>query len=198
MAKKQEVLIDKDGRKIPVEYIDPNIIDRHKLVEDLYQESLKMRLMIKNFKQRTRELVKKYLITIAEQHGEKWKGNTAILDFSGNIKIDIGVSEVLEFDEKLQIAKQKIDKCINEWSGGSSKEIVVLIQDAFKVDKKGKLDTSKILGLRRHKFDGSLWKDAMELIADSITVSNTKKYINFYKRINEDEWQLIQLNWSKY
>ena len=47
------------------------------------------------------------------------------------------------------MAKALVDECIQDWSAGSRDEIKVLVNDSFYVDKTDKINTQRILGLRR-------------------------------------------------
>jgi len=200
MARKRkevkQTMIDPNGNTIPVEYLDPNLVMRDQLVNSLFSQAIQHRMILQNFKQSVKEQVKQYLNDLANQYNEDWKGNTAIYNFAQDRQIEINISEFQQFDEKLQIAKQKIDKCVSAWSEGSRKEIKTLITDVFQLDKKGNINTKRVLGLRQYKFDDPLWTEAMELISDSIVVSNTKQYINFKKKNKEGKWINISLNWS--
>ena len=103
---------------------------------------------------------------------------------------------VLAFDERLQTAKELIDSCLIRWSDGASMNLVAVVLEAFKVDKKGKLDVRRILELRRYEITDEEWSRAMDAISDSITVQNTRRYIRFYERVGDDEWRMIPLDWS--
>ena len=100
----------------------------------------------------------------AEQYGAKVggnKGNLTITTYDGRYKVQRQVSETLVFDERLQAAKALIDECITEWTEGSRDEIRALINDAFQVDKEGRINTGRVLSLRRLKIDDERWRQAM-------------------------------------
>ena len=92
------------------------------------------------------------------------------------------------FDEKLQIAKKKIDECIHEiLKDVNSIDGQQLINNAFEVDKKGEVNPRKILVLRSYNITHPKWIEAMEIIAESIEIVSTKEYIRFYTRDNIQE-----------
>ncbi len=80
------------------------------------------------------------------------------------------------------MAKSLIDECIHEWMKGSNKNIQALVQDAFKVDKQGKVSVERILGLRRLNIEDERWDRAMDAISDSIQITGSKRYIRVYQR----------------
>lgn len=114
------------------------------------------------------------------------KGNVTLMSFDGRLKIQRNMADNIRFDEKLQVAKQLIDECLEEWTVDSRDEVKVIINKAFEVDKQGKLSTSKILALRNLKIEHPKWKLAMTAIADSIEVIGSKAYLRFFKRNDEN------------
>lgn len=99
------------------------------------------------------------------------------------------------FDERLQAAKQLIDECIIDWSQGSRDEIKVLVQAAFQTDKEGKINTGRVLALRRLDIRDEKWQKAMQAISESLQVVGSKEYVRFYERIGEsDQYRPIALD----
>ena len=108
------------------------------------------------------------------------------------------MNENIIFDERLQIAKDLIDDCINDWSQDSRSEIRALIQDAFYVGKSGQINRNRILGLRRLDIQDERWQKAMQAISDSIQVSDSKSYVRIYQRDpkDADKYNMINLDIS--
>ena len=124
----------------------------------------------------------------ADQYGAKIggnKGNVQLLSFDGSLKIQRNIAEHIVFDERLQAAKQLIDECLKEWTEDGRDEIKAIINNAFNVDKKGEISTTKILGLKRSEIDHPTWLKAMQAISDSINIAGSKSYLRFYKRNDE-------------
>jgi hypothetical protein len=67
------------------------------------------------------------------------------LSFDGSLKIQRNIAEHIVFDERLQAAKQLIDECLKEWTTDGRDEIKAIINQAFNVDKKGEISTTKFL-----------------------------------------------------
>ncbi len=122
------------------------------------------------------------------------KGNVQLVSYDGRFKVLRAIAEHMVFDERLQVAKALIDECIQEWSQGSRDEIKVLINDAFQTDKQGKLNTARILGLRRHNINHPKWKQAMEAISDSVQVSGSKAYIRVYEKQEDGSYRQLGLD----
>ena len=110
------------------------------------------------------------------------KGNVTLISFDGRFKLRRQISENLSFDERLQAAKALIDECIKDWTQGSRTELQALVNDAFQVDKEGRINTGRILGLRRLKIEDDRWLRAMDAISDSLQVTGTTAYVRLYER----------------
>ncbi len=151
------------------------------LAEALHQE-------MKTFKSMSFDDVAAFVQISADQYGAKIggnKGNVQLLSFDGSLKIQRNIAEHIVFDERLQAAKHLIDECLKEWTTDGRDEIKAIINQAFNVDKKGEISTTKILGLKRIEIDHPTWLKAMQAISDSINIAGSKSYLRFYKRNDE-------------
>lgn len=124
------------------------------------------------------------------------KGNIGLNSYDGKYKVQLAISENIVFDERLQIAKTLIDECIHEWSEGSNDNIKALINDAFNVDKAGKINTNRVLGLRRLDITDKKWLKAMDAISDAVQVTDTKEYMRFYERDENGTYHQVSLDFS--
>ncbi|MCH4573116.1 MULTISPECIES: DUF3164 family protein [Achromobacter] len=144
--------------------------------------------------------VESFVAISQEQYGVRAggkKGNVTLTSYSGRYKVVRQVQERLTFDERLQAAKALIDECIMDWSEGSRDEIKVLVNDAFRVDQEGQINTGRVLGLRRLEIKDEKWQRAMTAISDSVRVDGSKPYIRFYERAEgSDEYVAIPLDFA--
>lgn len=124
------------------------------------------------------------------------KGNTTLLSFDGKHKVQLAVSDNLVFDERLQVAKSLIDECLHEWTADSNDNIKAIINNAFQVDKEGKINTRRVLGLRSLQISDEKWLKAMNAISDATQVVSSKEYIRVYERDDEGKYQQISLDFS--
>ncbi len=190
--------IDAVGNPVPVKYIDPVDKRRDKLVEKEIRQAFLLQERMAKFKSAVLADIGKYLDWLAIQHGEKALspgGNYILTGFSGNKRLQIKVNKVIEFDERLQLAKKKIDACLERWSEGASDNFKVVVFDAFKVDRKGNVDTKRILGLRKLKIQDKKWNEAMDLITDAITITGNRSYLMFQTKPHKDaEWETVRLD----
>jgi len=123
--------------------------------------------------------------------------NLSLTSYDGLKQVCIQQNKVMEFDENLQIAKAKIDRCFEQWTDGARVELKAVIDRYFRVGKKGFIDKNNILGLFQLNIDEPMWKEAMELIKASISESTKKEYLLLKIRTDtKTEWQTINLNFN--
>ena len=94
-------------------------------------------------------------------------------------------------------AKVLIDECIREYAEGSRPELLTIINAAFDTDKAGNISTTRVLGLRRLKIDDPKWQRAMDALSDSLQVHTSKAFVRVYRRQENDEYTLINLDIAK-
>jgi hypothetical protein len=189
---------DTQGRQVPLDAIKPIDMERHKLVGEIVDKARALNQSIAQFKADAFGDIAAFVQLSAEQYGAKVggdKGNVTLVSFDGRYKVQRAISETLAFDERLQAAKALIDECIHEWSEGARKEIRALINDAFQVDSSGKINTGRVLGLRRLDIEHAKWKSAMQAISDAVQVTGSKSYVRVYERIGTtDQYRPIPLD----
>jgi hypothetical protein len=188
---------DSRGRLVPVEMVSDIDKLRDQTVKEIAAKALETRDKLTAFKATIREELTSFLSLSAERYEKKYggqKGNVTLTSYDGSLRLILAVNEGIFFDERLQVAKDIIDNCIMRWSEGSRDEIRALVADAFYVDKTGKLNTSRILGLRRLNIQDPQWQQAMEAISDSIQISGSKEYLRIYTRNKDGKYEQVPLD----
>ncbi len=188
--------LDGAGLEVPEKYIKDSDKSRDQLVSRLVGKAKQLNMVITNAKRQMEQEIANYLQDTALREGEEWVGGTTLWDFSMDQAISIKIAKRWTFDEKLNLAKQKIDKCIESWSAGSDEKIITLVNRAFKVDSKGEVDAREIISLRQYNFTDELWKEAMDLIADSQKVQSTKTYFYFQEAQPDGKLKSIVLDFA--
>jgi len=194
-----EYWLDQRGSLVPSEKIGELDKLRDDVVREMLGTALPLSDALRKAKASVYSTLDTFLAMSSEQYGVKrkgTKGNVTLLTFDGRYKVALCYNDVFAFDERLQTAKELIDSCLIRWADGASANLVAVVKEAFRVDKKGKLDVRRILELRRYEIHDDQWQRAMEAISDSITVQNTRRYVRFYERHGEDEWRQVALDWS--
>lgn len=187
---------DASGNLVPLSKIKPIDLARDELVLQMVEEAKHVNTEIAEFKSGVFADILAFVDLSAEQYDVKLggkKGNVTLYSFDGRFKVQLAISETLVFDERLQAAKALIDSCINSWNMDDNAR--VLINDAFRVDKEGKINTGRVLGLHRLNIADEAWKRAMAAIGDSVQVAGSKRYVRFYERVGDSEkYEAIRLN----
>jgi hypothetical protein len=192
-----QYMTDSQGRLVPAELVPEIDKLRDQTVRRIADEAMKMKEVLAEFKQRIRDDITTFVELSAAQYGKTWggqKGNITLTSYDGHYRLVVAIADAITFDERLQVAKEIIGECLNRWSSGAKPEIRMLVNDAFQVDKTGKISTTRVLGLRRLDITDPAWQKAMKAISDSIQVSTTKQYLRFYERDKSGEYQAIPLD----
>jgi hypothetical protein len=187
-----------DGHLVPEAAIKPIDALRDLLVQNIVQNAKVASNELAQLRDDALSEIDDFVGQSASEYGVQLggnKGNLELISFDGCQKVTRHVADHITFDEQLQIAKELIDRCIIRWSETSDVNLAVVAQDAFQVDKSGKVSTSRVLGLRKHNIDDGEWKKAMEAISNSVTKTGSKVYVRIYERKTpQDEWQPVSLN----
>lgn len=189
---------DGQGRLVPKENIKELDLTRDSLVQHLVDNAMDLQKRMMDYKSMAMKETNAFVELSAMEYDVKLggrKGNLTLYSFDTKRKVQVQVSEYLVFDEQLQVAKSMIDKCLNTWTEGSRTEIKTIINDAFQVDKEGRINTKRILELRRIKIEDALWLKAMDAITNSLKVVGSKSYFRVYERDTVDgPWRAIALD----
>lgn len=178
------------GELTPLSAIKPEHIEEDELVRRLSARAAEINQQLADFRSEIFGEVTAYRQLLAEKYGLTRggkKGNITLSTVDTSLRLTIQVADTLTFGPELEVAKELIDSCIRRWSEGSNDNIRALIDQAFQVDKQGKLNTDRILGLRRLKIsdDTGEWEKAMGVIADAVRVMSSKEHARFY-RVDRD------------
>ncbi|MFH1157076.1 MAG: DUF3164 family protein [Pseudomonadota bacterium] len=194
----QDYMEDGQGRLVHKDNV--KIIDkmRDELVRGLVARALDLQLAMIDFKTIAMDEIDAFVDQSAREYDVRMggkKGNLTLYTYDMNYMIKIQIAEYLVFDERLQIAKKMIDGCFTNWTTDSRSEIKTIINDAFSVNQEGKINTRRILALRRLEIADPLWQNAMLAISESLQVAGSKSYMRIYQRIEQTKaWQVISLD----
>ncbi|MBU4273990.1 MAG: DUF3164 family protein [Planctomycetes bacterium] len=187
------------GSMVPIERIKEIDLVRDKFVLDVAKRAQSVSTMLAEFKQLLAGDIQAFLELSAEKYGADMggaRGNLSLTSYDGRYRVMRCVADRLEFNEQLQAAKVLIDQCLREWTSGGDSRVRALIDQAFQVDKKGRINSKRILALRQLKIEDETWQKAMEAIGDAVTVTGSCTYYRLYERDDKGEYQQIQLDFS--
>ena len=183
-------MLDAQGRLVPEKAVREIDKLRDQTVRKIVEQAIALNKAMAAFKASTFSDIAAFVATSADQFGVEMggnKGNVTLRSYDGRYKIERAVQERVEFDERLQAAKELIDECITAWGAKASDELRALVRDVFKVDQQGRVSTYRILGLKRYAFQDPKWQRAMEAIAQSLTVVGSATYVRIYQRVGDTD-----------
>ncbi len=188
---------DSQGRLVPESTVSDIDKARDELVGEIVNGAKKLSDTLGQFKAGVMGDIAAFIELSAERFGVKVggsKGNVSLTSFDGRYKVQRAINDHLVFDERLLVAKELIDGCIHAWSEGSRDEIKALINDAFQVDRAGRINTNRILSLRRLDIKDEQWQQAMRAIGESLQVAGSKAYVRIYERQADGSYKQVNLD----
>jgi len=188
--------VDPSGNAIPIKYVKKYDKRLDQVVTRLAGHARRASGAIVKLKEKAFDDVAQFIRDAEKMYGmtvRTAQGNKVLTDFSNTLKIEIKVNKIIDFDNRLQMAKGIIDVCLKRWSEGSDDKIKLIVDRAFSVDNKGRLDRDRILDLRNIDIKDPDWKQAMDLINESIRIVGKRTYIRFWEKKN-GTWCTIPLD----
>ena len=186
---------DTKGHLVPESTIRPVDKLEDQLVKKLMGYADDLSAQIARFKGHCFDDVAAFMALIAEQYGATMggpKGNVRFTSYDGCLKVELAVADNLSFGPQLQVAKELIDRCINDWASDARPEIRALVEHAFRTDAAGKVNRDAIFSLRRLQIEDPRWQEAMTAITDSIRIIGSKSYFRFYRRADpQAKWEPV-------
>jgi hypothetical protein len=191
-------LRDAKGNLVPLASVKAADLLMDETVREMVAGAGELSARVRGFKADTFERVGDLQALLAQQYdaavGGK-KGNLTLQSFDGCQKVQVQVSDLLEFGPELQAAKALIDECLRQWATGSSAEMQALVTRAFSVDKQGQINRAELFMLLRVESADERWLRAMAAIRDSIRVVGSRTYLRFYDRPAPDApWRAVPID----
>ncbi len=198
MPRKETTMIDSRGREIPISYVKAHDRAKDRVVKSIQKQADDLSARLAKFREDSLSRIMAYVRKCGEEYdvtmgGEK--GNITLRSFNGLTKVQLAIQDNVEFDERLAIAQKLITEYLEEISKGADPALIQLVHKAFYADAQGRLRTGQVLGLRTINIKHPKWRQAMDIIVDSISVQSSRQYVRVYQRdTTEAPWQMIQLN----
>ena len=176
---------DATGKYVPVETVKPQHRLEDETVRKIVGFARDLSAQIGRFRGHTMTDLGEFDALLEQEYGAKRggrKGNRTYQTLDGLLKVQVQVSDFIDFGPELQTAKSVIDECLNEWTAESRAEIRAVVTRAFDTDKAGKINRSEIFTLLRLDIEDPRWKRGQDAIRDAMRVVGSKEYVRFYER----------------
>jgi len=172
---------------------DMVIIDKQledEVVERLTAGAIDLQVLLLRFKAQAFEECYGFVDLLRQKYNMERitskSGTVTLKSFDGTKVVEIQVAKLISFDQKLSLAKEKIDEYLTLKTIGADAEIQTLITRVFDVKNGGKVDAKQILSLKAYQITHPLWIEAMAMIDDATEIAGTKSYIRFKHRKNDE------------
>lgn len=198
-----EFWTDEAGNRIPANRVSKAEKLRDKEAYTLANKALKVSAGLAAFKAEVMKTCNEVVKTVLAElkRAPNKKGNYTWYNFDQTIKVECDVNEAIRFDPLLiETAKDLLLEVISANIQGDDfiKDIVI---DAFQTTS-GKLDTRRVLGLRKHtskiktKSIREQWEEAMKVIDGAVTRPDSKTYYRVSVKDDQGEFQVIPLDFA--
>lgn len=192
---------DGKGGWQPIETIKAQHLLEDETVRKIVSFALPLSEQVSRFKQHTFDDIGDFEAILSQEYGAKVggrKGNKTLMTVDGLLKVQVAVSDRIDFGPEMQIAKELFDECLNEWSADARAELRGLVTDAFSTDKEGKINRALVFMLLRRESEDPRWKRGQDAIRDAMRVVGSTIYVRSYKRATHDApWEAITIDLAK-
>ena len=199
---KDQIWKDETGMTIPVNRVTKAERLTERKTAQIVKKALDLNSRLKDFKRFIKDTAKEIYNAHLKENGGKektdYKGNFTFYNFDRSVKVEVNVSEPIEFDDiHIQLAQEKLQEFLENNINADNEFIKQLVLDAFKT-RRGKLDTKRVLNLTRYvdKVKDPLFKEAVELINKSIRRRPSRMYFRVFVKDDNGSYQNIDLNLS--
>ncbi|SDW75376.1 Protein of unknown function [Sulfitobacter pontiacus] len=192
---------DGKGGLQPIENIAARDLLQDETTRKIIGHAIPLSDQVARFKEHTFDDIGAFEAILAQEYGATFggkKGNKTLMTVDQLYKVEVRIADQINFGPELQIAKQLVDECLNEWSAESRPEIRSIVTRAFNTDKAGQINRAEIFMLLRLEITDARWQEAMRAIKDAIRIVGSKTYVRCSKRDSHDApWQAITIDLAK-
>jgi hypothetical protein len=192
-------LINSKGSQIPTNLIPPLEVIRDEEVRTVVEIAKGLREDIRTVKQDIMERISSYIELSYDTYGITpggKKGNMTLLSYDNRLKITIQMNESIVFNEQLQIARELLAECLREWTKDGRDELKAFVEEAFRVDKQGRINTYQVMRLLKIESTDPRFQKAQAAIRSAITTVDAKEYIRIHEKNKVGHWEHINLNFA--
>lgn len=189
---------DHRGNAVPREYVPSSDKKKESKVAKLFGKADKLSKQLQDFKIEAFEecdAIYSEMLAAANIKATARKGNYSVMSFDKSVKVEINVSDRIDFDDNITLSQLKLNEFILLKTKGADHELAALVNNAF-TTRKGRLDKARVFSLLELNITHPIWIEAMELIRKSITVNSTVRYMEFARKTKEGKYEAVKLNFA--
>lgn len=194
-------MTDGKGALVPIELIKPQHLLEDETVRKVMGYAGALSSQVSRFKQHTFEDLGDFDAMLEQHYGATKggpKGNRTYQTYDGLMKIEIRVSDLIDFGPALQVGKTLLDECLTEWSADSRPEVRALITKTFNTDKEGQVNRALLFILMNLEVEDPRFQEAQKALREAIRVVGAKTYQRILKRDSIDApWETVTIDLAK-
>ena len=190
---------DSQERLVPIRRVKAADLERDRLVRGLVTQAEELHAALAGFREQAMEEIDQFVERAANEYGSTMvggdKGNITLASYDGRLRVQISVTEHMQFDERLEVARKLIKECLDRWGRTANSKVKALVREALRVDKRGHVDAKRLLALRKLDMEGDeQWDKAMKALSDSVSVARSKRYVRVQRRTEKGGYETITLS----
>jgi len=179
-------MTDRFGDQIPVRLISAYDRRRDQLVRRIAKRYEEAQAVLERVKAQTlQDLDTLEQLALADAGVKDFKsraGNTTVTSYDGLISVQCKNRVFSGMDERSKIAKQMLDDFVAELTEGQEKEDIVRIVNSLLDTRSGEINRTAALRIIGLNLKSEKFRQAKDLLADSMYASLSKTYIYVEKR----------------
>lgn len=179
-------MTDRFGDQIPVRLISAYDRRRDQLVRRIAKRYEDAQAVLERVKAQTlQDLDTLEQLALADAGVKDFKsraGNTTVTSYDGLISVQCKNRVFSGMDERSKIAKQMLDDFVAELTEGQEKEDIVRIVNSLLDTRSGEINRTAALRIIGLNLKSEKFRQAKDLLADSMYASLSKTYIYVEKR----------------
>lgn len=197
---KDKTWTDESGATVPVTYISNATRLRERNAATLVHSAKVVNKQLLEFKKLMEKLCGDVFAKTMEEYKGKTetKGNFTWFNFDRSFKIEVSISERIDFDDlAITAAKGKLDAFLNENLDAKMEFLKDMVVDVFSTSR-GRIDSKKVMQLMKYrtKISHPLFQEAINILTDGIRKPGSRTYFRIWERDKDGEYKLIELNFS--
>lgn len=199
-TKKDQYWIDEAGNRIPRNRLTAREVDNEVKITKLLNGAQGINKRLADYKKEIYQLTSGMVKSFMDEKGlsSMGKGNVTLYNFDRTVKIEVSISDRIEFDDlTIKACKEKFDQFLNNSIDEKQDYIKEMVTDAF-TTRRGQLDSKKVMSLMRWetKVKDVLFQEALKLLRESIRRPDSRTYYRVWLKDETGEFQNIDLNFS--
>lgn len=190
---------DKNGAEIPSKYLPKVEKQKHAEALRIHKKAKELSKKLADFKAEVFAAADQLYQQMLDEKNIKLRNNTrggySISTTDKSVKIEIAISETISFDERIDVAQKLINEYLEDKTKGADQDLTILVNEAFRTNR-GRLDTKRILGLMKLTINHEKWKKAIDLIKESMSTKDSKRYVRVFERTPDGGYKPIVLDFA--